>query len=126
MRRWVVGLIAVGSCAVVHAAAAGAHGPQATVSARCAIGDSGVSYNQRGEGAAFQRLRAMRGMNCASARYVLNNWLRRAYEQGSSHRLPTRFYDGYVTWYCGRLSGKKWRCDEYESNTAFRFRAFLI
>lgn len=88
------------------------------------IGGSGVTYNRSGEPAVFRSLRPIQGMNCASARYVMNNWLRRAYARTWSNRLPTRFFDGYVTWYCGRTSTRGWRCDEYETNTAFRFVAY--
>ena len=92
--------------------------------AACSIGGSGVTYDQGGEPAVFRSLRPIQGMNCASARYVMNSWLRRAYARSSNHRLPTRFFDGYVTWYCGRTSTRGWRCDEYETNTAFRFVAY--
>jgi hypothetical protein len=51
-------------------------------------------------------------MNCASARYVMNKWLRRTYQRSSSHRLPTRFWDGYVTWHCYKRSNLRWQCDE--------------
>ena len=61
----------------------------------------------------------MKGMNCASARYVVNKWLKRGYERQSYNRIPTHFFDGYVTWHCRRTSGYGWRCDEYTSNTAF-------
>jgi len=94
--------------------------------AYCPLGDDGVSYNRAGQGAKFKRLNPMQGMNCASARYVMNKWLRRSFERSYRAKLPTRFYDGYVTWYCGRTSYRRWRCDEYDSNTAFRFVAYLI
>ena len=118
--------IAVTMLAMVTAPGpAGAASP-AHATARCSIGDSGISYNQLGTQAVFKRLRAQQGMNCASARYVLNRWLRRHYERSSRNRLPTQFYDGYVTWYCGKTSAKRWRCVEYDSNTAFRFVAYLL
>ena len=66
------------------------------------------------------------GMNCASARYVMNKWLRRAYRRSYAHRLPTRFYDGYVTWHCWKRTSVRWQCDEYESNTSFRFTAYVL
>ena len=99
---------------------------EAHAATRCSIGDNGITYNQLGTPAKFKKLRALQGMNCASARYVLNQWLRRTYQQSSKNRLPTRFYDGYVTWYCGKRSPKRWRCEEYDSNTAFRFVAYLL
>lgn len=110
-------LAVVFTFAAVAAAPASAH-------AGCRIGDSGWSYNRAGEGARFMSLRAMYGMNCPSARYVLNRWLRRAYERQWSNRIPNRFFDGYVTWQCYRLSRFRWHCDEYDSGTAFRFTAY--
>ena len=95
-------------------------------SATCAVGGSGVSYNRSGEAAVFKRLRPMRGMNCPSARYVMNKWLRPAFADGYGRRLPTRFWDGYVTWYCGKLTRRQWRCDEYDSNTSFKFVAYIL
>ena len=94
--------------------------------ARCSIGDDGISYNRAGVEARFRSLQARRGMTCSSARYVLNRWLRRAYERRWSESLPTRVYDGYVTWYCGRTSRLRWQCDEYESGTQFRFTAYTV
>ena len=105
--------------------AAGASSP-AHAAIRCSIGDSGITYNRLGTAAVFKRLRAEQGMNCASARYVLNKWLRRAYRRSYRNRLPTRFYDGYVTWHCGKTSARGWRCTEFTSNTAFRFVAYLL
>jgi hypothetical protein len=90
----------------------------------CSMGASGTSYNQIGEAAVFKNLTAMQGMNCASARYVMNKWLRRAYQQGYNHKLPTRFWDGYVTWHCWTVTSTRWRCEEYDSNTAFSFTAY--
>ena len=85
-----------------------------------------MTYNRAGVGAQFGQLNARQGMNCASARYVMNNWLRRTFARSYSRKLPTNFYDGYVTWYCGKLSSKRWRCDEYDSNTAFTFTAYTF
>lgn len=110
--------------AVVAALALFAFAAPGTAQAACSIGGSGVTYDRNGEPAVFKSLRPIQGMNCASARYVMNNWLRRAYARSSRHRLPTRFFDGYVTWYCGKTSARGWRCDEYETNTAFRFVAY--
>jgi hypothetical protein len=84
----------------------------------------GWSYNRLGEAANFTNVRPVRGMNCASARYVVDKWLRRAYERQSSNRIPTRFWDGYVTWTCFKRSSLEWQCNEYDSGTAFRFRAY--
>src|SRR4051812_3564748 len=96
-------------------ATAGATGPTGVAASRCSIGDTGISYNLAGDGAQFSALKARRGMNCSSARYVLNNWLRRKFENSYAHRLPTKFYDGYVTWYCGKYTRTRWQCDEYDS-----------
>lgn len=92
--------------------------------AACSIGGSGVTYNRSGEPAVFKSLRPANGMNCPSARYVMNKWLRPAYARSFSNRLPTRFYDGYVTWRCRSTAGRSWRCVEYDSNTSFRFVAY--
>ncbi len=125
MKSFVVAALVVTLGALAAPASASAGAPVASAAARCAIGDSGISYNRSGDRAVFRNLRAMRGMNCESARYVLNRWLRRTFEQSSRAKLPLSFYDGYVTWYCGKLTRRKWRCDEYDSNTAFRFVAYL-
>ena len=99
-----------------------------TASARayCPVGGSGVTFNQAGDAARFSSLTPMRGMNCASAQYVMNKWLRRSYARGYANRLPIRFFDGYVTWRCGKVTGTRWQCDEYDSGTAFRFTAYVI
>lgn len=118
LRPFVSALVA--TLALLAVAAAGA------AQAACSVGGSGVTYNRGGEAAIFKNLRPARGMNCPSARYVMNKWLRRAWSRTSSHNLPTRFFDGYVTWYCGKTSSTGWRCDEYETNTAFRFVAYRL
>lgn len=89
----------------------------------CGVGNSGVTYGPGGP-AKFKRLHAMKGMNCPSARYVLNKWIRRQYR--NTGQVRRRFYDGYVTWYCVKRSRRKFRCDEYESNTAFSFVAYRL
>ncbi|MDX8152103.1 hypothetical protein SK069_10900 [Patulibacter brassicae] len=99
-------------------------GAPANASAACSIGGSGVTYNRNGVAAVFKNLQPLRGMNCPSARYVMNKWLRRAYARSRSSRLPSRFYDGYVTWYCGKTSRLRWRCNEYTTSTAFTFTAY--
>ena len=81
------------------------------------------SYNLDGEAASVSNVRPKQGMNCASSRYVANKWLRKSYQRQYANRLPTHFYDGYVTWYCGKTGSYRWRCDEYDSGTAFTFRA---
>jgi hypothetical protein len=99
---------------------------QAQAQGTCSLGNSGVTYNQLGEAAVFKNLAPMGKMNCASARYVMNKWLRRTYQRSSSHRLPTRFWDGYVTWHCYKRSNLRWQCDEYDSGTSFRFTAYRL
>jgi hypothetical protein len=94
--------------------------------AACSTGDSGVTYHAAGVPAVFKSLRPQRGMNCASAKYVMNRWLRRSWARSSRNRLPTQFFDGYVTWHCGKTSRTGWRCDEYTTNTAFRFVAYRL
>jgi hypothetical protein len=81
------------------------------------------AYNRDGEAAQVSRVVPLQGMNCASSRYVVNQWLKPAYQRQWSNRIPTHFYDGYVTWYCHKTSVYSWRCDEYDSGTAFRFNA---
>jgi hypothetical protein len=98
--------------------------PGAARARSCAIGNSGVTYNQLGERAVFESLHVIRRMNCSSARYVLNKWLRRHYARSYSHSLPLRFWDGYVTWHCHRSSRLRWRCDEYDSYSSFGFIAY--
>lgn len=112
--------------ALVAAVALGAFAAPGTAQAACSVGGSGVTYNRSGTPAIFKSLRPTRGMNCASARYVMNSWLRRAWARTSSNNLPTRFFDGYVTWYCGKTSRTGWRCDEFTTNTAFRFVAYRL
>jgi hypothetical protein len=46
--------------------------------------------NQSGETGVFKSLRPARGMNCASARYVMNSWLHPSYSSSYYSRLPTR------------------------------------
>lgn len=99
-------------------------GATAAQASSCSMGASDTTYNQIGQAATFKNLTAMQGMNCASARYVMNKWLRRSYQRSSSTKLPTRFWDGYVTWHCSKITTTKWRCDEYDSNTAFSFTAY--
>lgn len=98
----------------------------ASSSSYCGLGDSGITYNRGGVPAKFKNLRPMFGMNCASARYVMNKWLRRAYARTYTYRLPRRFWDGYVTWTCYKRAYLKWQCDEYDSGTSFRFVAYRI
>ena len=86
----------------------------------------GLAYNRLGEAAVFQNVSPRQGMNCASARYVVNKWLMRAYRRQYSNRIPVRFYDGYVTWHCYKLSRLRWRCNEFTSYTAFEFTAYRI
>ena len=117
MRRMIVTVVAALAVAAALPSAA---------EARCPVGDSGITVNRVGDVAKFKRLAPMQGMNCPSAQYVLNKWLRRAFRRSYSASLPRKFWDGYVTWYCGRLTARRWQCDEYDSNTAFRFTAYII
>ena len=94
--------------------------------AYCSLGDNGITVNRGGYAAKFYRVKALQGMNCASARYVVNKWIRRSYRRSRQPRIRTQFYDGYVTWYCHKRSRKKWRCDEFKSDTAFTFYAVIL
>ena len=98
--------------------------PAAQASSYCNIGDNGITTNLSGTDAKFKSLYAMGKMNCASARYVLNKKLRRSFAKHYSNTIVTNFFDGYVTWYCDKLTRLRWQCDEYDSNTSFRFTAY--
>jgi hypothetical protein len=98
--------------------------PSTAQASRCSIGDNGISYNLDDEPARFANLSTQRGMNCSSARYVLNKWLRKAYEEQYSNQIPTDFWDGYVDWHCYKLSRLRWQCREYDSGTRFKFTAY--
>lgn len=122
-RRWrITGIVL--AALLLSLPATSAQGATARSAAYCSGG--GVTYNRSGDGAVFKSLRTARGMNCASARYVMNKWLRRAYANSYSSRLPGRFYDGYVTWNCYKVTSSRWRCSEYTSNTAFTFVAYRV
>jgi hypothetical protein len=123
--KW--GAIALKFSAAALLASAVLLGASASASASsCSVGDSGVTYNRGGVPAKFKSLAPMSGMNCASAKYVMNKWLRRAYARTYSYRLPRRFWDGYVTWTCYKRSSLRWQCDEYDSGTSFRFVAYRL
>jgi len=120
VRKFIVGVLAalaVPAALLFSAEARASH---------CPVGGSGITVNRSGYVAKFKNLTPMQGMNCASAQYVMNKWLRRAFRRSYSARLPRKFWDGYVTWYCGKLSPRRWQCNEYDSDTAFRFTAYLI
>ena len=117
-------IVIAGIATTMLATAVSAQAAGASASRTCSLGNSGVTYNQAGVPAKFKSLSPFRGMNCASARYVMNKWLRRAYSRTYSTRLPRRFYDGYVTWHCYKRTSLRWQCDEYDSYTSFRFTAY--
>lgn len=96
--------------------------PTATATASASCG-GWFAYNRDGEAARVSRVVPRGTMNCASSRYVVNKWLKRSYQRQSRNRLPGRFYDGYVTWYCKRVWRYQWRCREHETDTWFTFRA---
>ena len=100
--------------------------PATAQASSCRIGGSGYTFNRAGDLARFRSLTPMRGMNCASARYVMNRWLRRSFARSWFARLPVRFFDGYVTWHCHRRTRLRWQCNERTSGTAFRFTAYLV
>jgi hypothetical protein len=79
-RRFIVAVMAIAALAVVPTGAQ-ASAP-ASAASYCATG--GVSYNQLGQPAMFRGVRPAQGMNCASARYVMDKWLRRACRRTSS------------------------------------------
>jgi hypothetical protein len=97
--------------------------PEAAQARKCSGG--GPTYNQYGDRAVFKSLEARGGMNCASARYVLNKFIRRSFHTSYDDTIVTDFYDGYVDWDCGKLTRTRWECAEYDSYTYFRFTAYL-
>jgi hypothetical protein len=93
-----------------------AGGSAAQAASRCSLTtsiagptDSVVIYN----------LQVFGSMNCASARYVINQWFQPQYRRRGFVRLS--FYDGYVTWHCANLPGRRYRCRESTSGTSFSF-----
>jgi hypothetical protein len=107
-------ILVLAACAVVLLA------PSMASASNCGGWSTG---NLDDEWAEVSNVVPMDGMNCASSRYVANKWLKPAYKRQFANRIPTHFYDGYVTWHCRRTSFYGWRCDEYTSNTAFKFNA---
>ena len=107
-------------------AAPAAADPVAHSARYCYVGDDGVTYNQNDQGARFGNLNTYNRMSCSSGRYVLNQWIRPAFARSYGTSLPRSFYDGYVRWYCGKLSSSTWRCHENTSGTYFTFTAVLI
>ena len=70
--------------------------------------------------------KSVNGMACSSVRYVINQWLRRKLaRQYGWPRLGRPFFDGWVTWHGYKLSGKRWRFEEYESGTVFEFTGYV-
>lgn len=106
-------LLAVAAAVTLCAAAAPAQ-------AHASCGGWGA-YNLDGEYAAISKVHPRGGMNCASSRYVVNKWLKRAYQRQYSNRIPTHFWDGYVTWYGYKTGRHSWRFEEYDSGTSFTF-----
>ena len=116
LNRSVVAVIVIAALAMIAT-------PSQASAASCSLGGSSVTYSY-GQAAVFKNLTTYRNMNCASARYVLNKWLRPSYQR--TGRLPYSFYDGYVTWHCSKLTRTRWQCNEYDSNTAFRFTGYRV
>ncbi|MDA0172906.1 hypothetical protein OJ998_27645 [Solirubrobacter taibaiensis] len=114
------------SLVILALACAALVAPSTAAAKSCSVGDSGISYNRDGEAARFKSLEARGTMNCPSARYVLNDWLRAKYEKQHADSIPTRFYDGYVYWRCRKLSKNRWQCSERETDTSFRFTAYVL
>jgi hypothetical protein len=90
----------------------------------CSTGKSWNYTNTRGGYAvALDQYRGKR-MACSSVRYVINKWLRpKLSRQHGYPRVAAPFYDGWVRWHCWKPSGPVVQCDEYTSDTSFRFNA---
>jgi hypothetical protein len=112
MKKLLILIALVGSLAAVIPTAANA-----------STGSCGgwYAHNRFGTAAEIYNVQPHGGMNCASSRYVVNKWLKRAYQRQWSNRIPTRFYDGYVTWHGYKTSGHNWRFVEYSTGTSFTF-----
>jgi hypothetical protein len=95
--------------------------PAGAYAAACRGG--GVTYHGDTP-ARFTGYTAYDGMNCASARYVINRWIRRQYAR--TGRFRRKFYDGYVTWHGRQISPRRWQYREFTTGTRFRFTAYLI
>jgi len=111
-------LILTGALAALIALALGA------TSAHAASCGGWSTSNAVGEWARVTAVHPEGTMNCASSRYVVNQWLKRSWQRAHYNHLPGRFFDGYVTWDCGKTSYYGWRCSEYTSGTSFRFRGY--
>jgi hypothetical protein len=100
--------------------------PTASASTRCDTGRSAVTYTRGGYAVVLKNYRSVRGMACSSVRYVINQWLRRKLaRQRGWPRLGRPFFDGWVTWYGYKRTARRWRFEEFESNTAFAFTGYV-
>ena len=98
----------------------------ASAATRCDTGRSPVTYTRGGYEIVLTNYTSVRGMECSSVRFVVNSWLRRKLaRQYGWPRLGRPFYDGYVTWHCWKMSGERWQCDEFTSNSSFRFNGWV-
>jgi hypothetical protein len=94
----------------------------ASAATNCSTGRSTTTYTNGGYMVELRGYTSVRGMECSSVRYVVNQWLRRKIaRQYGWPRIGGPFYDGYVTWHCWKLASYRWQCDEYTSDTSFRF-----
>jgi hypothetical protein len=117
MRKLIAGAAAAGTVALAAAVPS-----TASASTSCDTGRSPVTYTRGGYAVTLNNYTSVRGMACSSVRYVANQWLRRKIaRQYGWPRISGPFYDGYVTWHCRKLTSYRWQCDEYTSNTSFRF-----
>jgi hypothetical protein len=111
----VAALAAIGALATPSLASASAHGRY--------CGSNLSTTTRGGYVVTLTGFRAGGTMNCASVRYVANQWLRRSLARQSGYpALGRPFFDGYVTWHCHKIGGyHRWQCAEFTSNTWFRF-----
>ncbi len=85
-------------------------------------GVSKFDNNRSGYTIGYQGARAS-GMNCASVRYALGQFRAKVRRQYGYPRMPSAFFDGWVTWHCYKISRHGVRCYENTSSTSYSFKA---
>ena len=103
--------------------AVSAVGSEASTSTYCGL--AGYDVTRGGYEMSYSGARAS-GMNCASVRYAMRFFRRKAWQnQFSWQHMPRAFWDGYVTWRCQVGRGHRVRCAEYTTGTSYSFRAYV-
>ncbi len=90
------------------------------------VGGSGITVKRSGDVAKFKNLTPMQGMNCPSAQYVMNKWFRRAFRRSYLPRLAAQVLGRPCHVVLRQADSSRWQCNEYDSDTAFRFTAYII